>query len=99
VNVPFPGRDEITLTTPLARHLCNSREHSNTGRHAEVIVTYGTLADPGAPPYSRTNLWPESWGRSVPMCNPCWDEARRVILKYRPAAVIRDATHPAPATG
>jgi len=73
VTTPFPGRDEITLTTPLARHLCNSREHRNAGRPAEVIVTYGTLADPGAPPHHRSNLWPESWGCSSPLCFECWN--------------------------
>ncbi|HUY46746.1 MAG TPA: hypothetical protein VMV92_13590 [Streptosporangiaceae bacterium] len=99
MNAPFPGRDEITLTTPLTRHLCNDRAHRNAGRPAEVIVTYGTLADPGTPAHSRSNLWPESWGRSVPMCTPCLDNTRQVVLKYRAAVVIRDATQPAPGPG
>ena len=55
---------------------------------AAVIVTYGTLADPGASPHSRSALWPESWGQSVPMCAACWGDSRQVAVKYRPRLSI-----------
>jgi hypothetical protein len=91
VTVPDPGYDEVVVSTPAGQHLCNSLACAGAGTLAEVIVTFGVLADPGAFPSDRSSLWPESWGRSVPMCTGCWDQTRPVILKYRPA-VIRDVT-------
>jgi hypothetical protein len=69
------------------------------GQRAEVIITYGVLADPGASPHHRDALWPESWGMPVPMCATCWDSNRQVAVKYRPRLTIRDTTRedPAPA--
>jgi hypothetical protein len=91
VTTPPLGRDEITLTTPEGRHLCNDRQHRNLGRLAEAIVTFGQLGIPGTP---REAFWPECWGRSYPMCSPCWDTTRQIAAKARPNLVIRDSTQP-----
>jgi len=80
-----PGIDEIILTTSASPRLCHSRACSRAGRLAQVIVSYGVLAGPGA-------RWPESWGRSCPMCATCWDDTRQVAVKYRPRLVICDIT-------
>ncbi len=41
----YPGYDEIILTTSDRPRLCHSRACSQVGRLAQVIVTYGVLAD------------------------------------------------------
>jgi hypothetical protein len=92
VTVPDPGYDEVVLASPASSHRCNSRGCAVAGVLAEVIVTYGVLAGPGASPHDRAALWPESWGRSVPMCARCWEQTRQVAVKYRPGLVIRDHT-------
>ena len=92
MSTAHPGYDEIILSAPDGPRPCNSLACSRAGRLAEVIVTYGTLADPGAGPHSRSALWPESWGQSVPMCAGCWDNSRQVAVKYRPRLSIRDTT-------
>lgn len=95
VTIARPGRDEVILTAPASPRLCNSRACARVGRLAEVIVTYGVLTDPGFRMDDRSALWPESWGRSVPMCAGCWADTRQVAVKYRPGLVIRDHTGPA----
>lgn len=87
VTATAPGRDEITVTAPGGQDLCNDRAHRIEGRLAEVVVTFGQL---GEQPWQRESLWPECWGRSYPMCGPCWDKTRQVAIKARPALVIRD---------
>ncbi|HCU95509.1 MAG TPA: hypothetical protein DHU96_23475 [Actinobacteria bacterium] len=82
-----PGHDEITLTVPHGQHLCNDRQHRNLGRLAEVIVTFAQLGVPGTP---REAFWPETWGRSYPMCGTCWEATRETAQKARPNLVIRD---------
>jgi hypothetical protein len=62
VTVPDPGYDEVVVSAPLAQHLCNSLGCARAGKLAEVIITFGVLADPGAFPSDRSSLWPESWG-------------------------------------
>ena len=89
---PAPGRDEIIVTAPGGRQVCNSREHARLGVLAEVVVTFGALGtrwQPGA-------LWQDCWGRSFPMCGECWDPTRQVAQIARPALVITGTT-PAPA--
>ena len=81
-----PGHDQITLARPEGRHLCNDRQHRNLSRLAVVIVTFGQLGIPGTP---RDAFWPECWGRSFPMCGPCWETARQIAQKARPNLVIR----------
>lgn len=61
---------------------------------AGVVVTFGTLNDPGAGYHDRGALWRESWGRSVPMCGACWQSARQVAVKYRPQLAVTDTTSP-----
>ena len=90
----YPGYDEIILTTPPSPRLCYSRACSRAGRLAQVIVSYGVLADPGASPHSRDALWPESWGGSYPMCAACWDDTRQVAVKYRPRLAISSPATP-----
>jgi hypothetical protein len=90
-----PGYDEVLLTAPDGACLCNSLACVRAGRAAEVIVTYGTLNDPGASLYSRGALWREQWGMSSPLCGPCWEQSRQVAVKYRPGLVVIDATSPA----
>jgi len=89
-----PGYDEIILTTPDSLRLCHSRACSRAGRLAQVIVSYGVLADPGASPHSRDALWPECWGGSYPMCAACWDDTRQVAVKYRPRLAISSPATP-----
>jgi hypothetical protein len=90
VSVPEPGYDEIIVTAPAGGQLCNSRACASAERLAEVVVTYGVLADPGAGAGDRPALWPESWGRSVPMCTGCWEQTRPFVIERRPGLVIRD---------
>lgn len=99
MNAPIiPDRDEIVLATSQGRHLCNSRTHRKAGRLAEVIVTFGVLADPGSPAHSRNALWPDTWHKSYPMCTECWQLTEEVAAGRRPGLSIRDTTQPAPAT-
>ena len=84
-----PGHNQITLTAPEGQHLCNDRQHRNLGRLAEVIVTFGQLGIPGTP---REAFWPECWGRSYPMCGPCWKATRETAQQARPHLAIQDAT-------
>jgi len=91
VTASAPGYDQITLTIPDGQHLCQDRHHRNRGRLADVIVTFGQLGIPGTP---RDAFWPETWGRSYPMCSPCWDTTREVVQKHRPNLVIHDTTQP-----
>jgi hypothetical protein len=95
VSVPDPGRDEIVLITPGSPRLCNSRGCAVRGRLADVVVAYGILTDPGFRMNDRGALWPESWGRHVPMCHGCWEVIRQVAVTYRPGLVIRDVRVPA----
>jgi hypothetical protein len=91
VTTAAPANDEIILTVPEGRHLCNDRQHRSLGRLAEVIVTFGQLGIPGTP---REAFWPECWGRSYPMCSPCWEATRQIVQKARPHLVIRDNAQP-----
>lgn len=86
-----PDHDEITLTVPQGRCLCNDRAHRNLGTLAEVIVTFGQLGVPGTP---RDAFWPESWGRSYPMCGQCWEPTRQIAAKARPHLVITGPVQP-----
>jgi hypothetical protein len=70
------------------RCLCNSREHAQLGCLANVIVTFGR---PGIR-FHPDALWPECWGRSYPLCTECWDTARQIAHRRRPALVITEAT-------
>ena len=86
-----PGDDEIVLAIPSGRHLCTDRAHRNTGRLADVIVSFGRLGVPGTP---REAFWPEVWGHSYPMCGACWEATRQVVHKARPYLVVRDVDQP-----
>jgi len=92
VTPQFPGHDEITLTVPRQPQLCHSRAHRESGCPAELIVTFGVFADPGAGAFSPGALWPESWGHAYPMCAECWDHTRRTVATYRPALRVSDLT-------
>ena len=91
MSTTVPGHDQITVSVPGGRHLCHDRAHRNAGRLADVIVTFGQLGSPGTP---RQALWPEAWGRSYPMCHPCWEATRQTAANARPHLVIRDAPEP-----
>ncbi len=93
-GVPVPGRDEIVLTAPDARALCQDREHRGAGRPARVIVSFGRLAGPAASACGAGSLWPECWGRSFAMCAECWERTRRLAAAARPCLAIRDARPP-----
>jgi hypothetical protein len=84
-----PGHDQITLAAPDGPALCHDRAHRNAGTPAQMVVTFGQL---GSEPWQPESLWAETWGRSYPMCQPCWDTTRQVALKTRPHLVIRDTT-------
>jgi hypothetical protein len=83
-------RDQITLAPLREHHLCHSREHREADRPAEVIVTFGTLADPGSDAFSADALWPDCWGVAYPMCRPCWELTHAVALSRRPALTVRE---------
>jgi hypothetical protein len=42
----------------------------------------------GTPGQHREAVWIECWGKSYPMCGPCWDATRQVAQARRPALVI-----------
>jgi len=95
---PAPGPDEIILVAPAAGQVRSSREHQHAGRPAQVVVTLGQM---GTPDQHRQALWMETWGRSYPLCQPCWQATRHVAASRRPGLVIRDlqfapAPRPAP---
>ena len=82
---PHPGPDEIVLSAPAAGEVCSSLEHRRTGRPAQVVVTLGQM---GTADRHREALWLEAWGKSCPMCEPCWDATRQVAQARRPHLVI-----------
>src|ERR1022692_23534 len=88
----LPGRDEVILSAPEAGSLCNSLACANAGRAADVIITFGTLADPD-PDFDRHGkdaLWASTSGRSYPMCAPCRDRTCEVLRPHRPHLAIRE---------
>jgi hypothetical protein len=87
---PAPGHDQIVVTAPPARAVCNSREHARLGVLAEVVVTFGAL---GTAAWDKNAVWPDAWGHSYPMCCECWDHTRQVAQRHRPGLIITD-THP-----
>jgi hypothetical protein len=40
----------------------------------------------------REALWMQAWGKSYPMCGPCWQATRQVAQARRPALHITDTT-------
>jgi len=87
-NPPAPGHDEIAVTAPVARTVCNSREHVRLGVLAEVVVTFGAL---GTAAWDKDAFWPDTWGHSYPMCGECWDLTCQVAQRCRPGLIITDA--------
>jgi hypothetical protein len=93
-----PGPDEIILSAPATGQACSSLEHHRAGRAAQVAVTLSQMGTPGQ---YRQALWLETWGRSYPLCGPCWEATRHVASSRRPGLLIRDyrsapARRPAP---
>ena len=86
-----PGHDEIIVTAPGERQVCNNREHARLGVLAEVVVTFGDLGTR----WQAGALWQECWGRSFPMCGECWVAAQEITQARRSALVITDATRAA----
>jgi hypothetical protein len=86
---PPPGPDEIVLTLPAPGELCSSLEHRRAGRPAQVVVTLGQM---GTPDRNREAAWMQAWGRSCPMCGPCWEATRQVAQARRPALIITGTT-------
>jgi hypothetical protein len=86
---PRPGPDEIVVSAPAAGNLCSSLEHRRAGRPAHVVVTLGQM---GTAEQHRQAVWMQCWGRSYPMCGPCWDATRQVAQARRPALVITGTT-------
>jgi hypothetical protein len=86
---PAPGPDEIVLSAPAAEELCSSLEHRRAGRQAQVVATLGPM---GTADEYRAALWLEAWGKSYPMCAPCWEATRQVAQAHRPALVITSTT-------
>ena len=84
-----PGPDEIILSAPATGQVCSSREHREAARPAQVVVTLGQM---GTADQHRQALWMETWGRSYPMCQPCWEATRHVAQARRPTLVITDTT-------
>ena len=70
---PPPRPEEIVLSAPSPGEVCSSLEHHRAGRPAQVIVTLGQM---GTPDQHRQALWLECWGKSYPMCGPCWQATR-----------------------
>jgi hypothetical protein len=89
---PPPGHDEIVLTDPPGRCLCNSREHARLYCLADLVVTFGQLGTA----WQRDALWQGTWGKSYALCAGCWDAMRVVAQQWRPGLVIRDHRETAP---
>jgi len=89
---PHPGPDEIVLSAPAARQLCNTLQHARLGCLADVVVTFGELGTR----WQRDALWQDAWGRSFPMCQECWDTARQIAQGTRPGLLITETRRPAP---
>jgi hypothetical protein len=87
---PAAGHDEIIVTAPDGRQVCNSREHTRLGVLAEVVATFGELGTRWQP----DAVFPDCWGRSYALCAECWAAARHVAQARRPALRIT-ATTPA----
>jgi hypothetical protein len=90
-----PGHDEILVTAPPGRCLCNSLEHARLNCLADVVVTFGELGTA----WQRGALWQSNWGKAFAVCTGCWDAIREVAQARRPGLVIRDHRQPAPAPG
>ena len=88
---PAPGHDQIALTAPPARAVCNSREHARLGVLADVMVAFGALGEAAR---DRDAVWPETWGHFYLMCDECWDTTRQVAQHRRPGLVITDTPPP-----
>jgi hypothetical protein len=88
VSVPRAGPDEVILSAPNPGQLCIGLEHGAPGKHAFFIVTFGQLGTLGV-----DAMWPQSWGRSYPMCRICAYRAAALVRKIRPHVVVRDLTH------
>jgi hypothetical protein len=86
-STPAPGHDQIAVTSPAARTVCNSRDHTRLGVLADVVVTFGTLGNVAS---ASDALWPETWGHSYPMCTECWDHTRQIAQRHRPSLAITD---------
>ena len=84
------GSDEVITAAPDGR-LCNSLGCALAGTGADVVVTFGTFGSH----WDRNPTWPECWGRSYPMCTPCWERTRTILRGARPDLTVRQA----PATG
>ena len=78
------------LAAPGTADLCSSLEHRRAGRPAQVVVTLGQM---GTPDQHRAALWLEAWGRSYPMCGPCWDAADPSVAVPSAAASTPDQSH------
>jgi hypothetical protein len=87
---PVPGHDQIVLSTPPGRCLCNSAEHRRLGCLADVIVTFGQLGTA----WAKDALWFFNWGKSFPLCTQCWDNIRHIAQDHRPGLVITDTRQP-----
>jgi hypothetical protein len=85
---PAPRHDEIILTAPAARTVCDSRGHARLGVLAGVMVTFGELGTHWQP----DAVFQDCWGRSYPMCQECWQAVREVAQARRPHLVITGAT-------
>jgi hypothetical protein len=88
---PAPGHDQIIVTAPDGRTVCNSRGHARLGVLAEVVVTFGELGTKWQP----DAVFQDCWSRSYAMCGECWQAAREVAQARRPALVITGTTTPA----
>ncbi len=86
---PRPGPDEIVLSAPAAGEVCSSLQHRRAGRPAQVVVTLGQM---GTADQHHEALWLEAWGKSYPVCGPCWDATRQVAQARRPNLVITGTT-------
>jgi hypothetical protein len=86
---PAPGRDEIAVTAPAGRVVCNTLQHARLGVLADVVVTFGEL---GTGRWQRDSLWPDCWGQSYPLCSECCDITLQVAKGRRPALVITGTT-------
>ena len=86
---PPAGHDEIIVTVPDERQVCNSRQHARLGVLAAVVVTFGEMGTR----WQADAVFQDCWGRSYAMCGECWAAARQVAQAHRPALVITGTTH------
>ena len=77
---PPPGPRRSSWPRPFPGICAAPWSTAGQASQAQVTVPLGQMGTPGQ---HRQAVWMEAWGKSYPMCGPCWEATRQVA---RPAA-------------